>query len=64
MQVIVDRVEEKFLVVELETGKVVNMPQELAPEAQEGDVITITISKEETKKRKENITKLMAEVFK
>lgn len=64
MQVIVDRIEKNFLVVELEAGKVVNMPQELAPEAQEGDVITITISKEETKKRKENITKLMAEVFK
>ena len=64
MQVIVDRVEKKFLVVEVEIGKVVNMPRELAPKAEEGDVITITISKDETKKRKEKIAKLMDEVFK
>ena len=64
MQVIVDRVEEKFLVVEIDTGKVINMPRELASEAKEGDVITITISKDETKKRAENIAKLMDEVFK
>ena len=64
MQVIVDRIEKNFLVVEVETGKVVNMPRELAPKAKEGDVITITISKDETKKREQNIAKLMAEVFK
>ena len=64
MQVIVDRVEKDFLVVEIEVGKVVNMPRELALEAQEGDVITITISKDETKRREKNIIKLMDEVFK
>ena len=38
MTLIVDRIEENFLVVELPNGKFVNIPREIAPTAKEGDV--------------------------
>ena len=64
MKVIVDRIEENFLVVELENGKVFNIPREIMPEAREGDLINIKIDKNETKKRDENIKALMNDIFK
>ncbi|MBR5137083.1 MAG: DUF3006 domain-containing protein [Clostridia bacterium] len=64
MQVIIDRFEEGFAVVEIESGKMVNMPRELLPaEAKEGDVINIFVDQEETTRRKKNINNLMNSLF-
>ena len=64
MQVIVDRIEGEFLVLELPSGEVVNVPKVLVPNAKEGDVINITIDNDKTKVRQENIDNLMNELFK
>jgi len=58
MQVIIDRFEAEFAVIELENKETVDVPAVLFPGAKEGDVIDITINHEETNKRKKNIAKL------
>lgn len=64
MKVIIDRFEGDFAIVELEKGKVVNMPRVLIPsEAKEGMVIKIDIDINETRKREKNISNLMEEVW-
>lgn len=67
MQVTIDRFEGDYAVVEFENkdGKemFVNIPMVLLPDANEGDVIKITIDKDETKKRAEHIKNLMDNLF-
>lgn len=64
MKVIIDRFEGDFAVVELPDKTMVNMLKILLPsEAKEGDVISITVDKEETKNRKAHIEKLMNDVW-
>lgn len=63
MRVIIDRFEGDFAVVELQEGEFVNLPKVLVSDAQEGDVIDISINKEETKKRKRDIEDLMSDLF-
>ncbi len=63
MKVILDRIEEAFGVVELPDGSFANLPLSLIPDAKEADVITITIDREETKKRAQRIQNLMEQVF-
>lgn len=62
MQVIVDRVEKEYLVVELENGNISNIPRDII-DASEGDVIDITVNNEATKTRKTRIKELMDSVF-
>lgn len=64
MQVIVDRFEGNFIIVELKTGLTVELPKILAPEAEEGDVIDIKINQAATIERKEKIKNIMNQVFK
>lgn len=64
MKIIIDRFEEEFAVVELENKIMLNIPKEIIPSnAKEGDVISIEIDVEESNKRKENIHKLMTELW-
>ena len=49
----IDRIEGNYLIVELENGKIINLPKELIPNAKENDIYTITLNKDEMKKRKE-----------
>lgn len=64
MKVIIDRFEGDFAVVELPDKTMVNMLKTLLPsEAKEGDVISITVDKEETKNRRAHIEKLMNDVW-
>lgn len=63
MEVIVNRVEGNYLVLELEDGNIVDVPKELIPEAREGDIIRISIDKEETDKKKEEMQELVDSVF-
>lgn len=56
MIITIDRFENGFAVVELENGKMINMPKELIPHgAREGTVLEIRIDSIETEKRKKEI---------
>lgn len=63
MKVIVDRFEGDYAIVELDIGKVINVPKILFPNAKEGDVFKIEIDKEETNNRKNKIQGLINELF-
>ncbi len=63
MKFIIDRFEGDFAVVQLQSGKMCNIPKILIPDANEGDVIDIHIDKEETQKRKDNISKKFNSLF-
>ena len=63
MQVIIDRFEDDYAVVEIEEGTFALMPKVLVPNAQEGDVVQISIDTEETKKRKQEVENLMNRLF-
>jgi len=63
MQVVVDRIEEEFIVVELEDGNVVDVPKVLIPGAKEGDIIDIYINRDETEKKNTEVKKLMDDLF-
>ena len=63
MKVIVDRIENNFLIIETEVGNTLNIPKELIPGAKEGDVIKIEIDKKQTKNRKKDITDLINQIF-
>jgi hypothetical protein len=63
---IIDRFEGDFAVVEYDTGKLFNLSRFLLPpEAEEGDVIsmTLTINSDETAKRRKRIQSLMDDLF-
>ena len=66
---IIDRFEEKFVVIELENKKTLNIERDIVPmEAKEGDVLNtdncITINLQETIKRKKYIEDLTNELWK
>ncbi|ABP65764.1 DUF3006 domain-containing protein [Caldicellulosiruptor changbaiensis] len=63
MKVVIDRFEGKFAVLELENGKIVNVPIDIIPQgAKEGDVLLIEIDKKETENRQKRISKLFEEL--
>ena len=63
MTITIDRIEENYLIVELENGKIINLPKELIPNAKENDIYTINLNKDEMKKRKNNINNLINDLF-
>lgn len=63
MEVIIDRFEGEYAIVELNLGQFVQIPSVLVPKAKEGDVIKITVDKEASQKRKENIQNLVNNLF-
>ena len=64
MKVIIDRIEGKYAVVELEDGNAVDMPVLLLPAgAKEGDTIEITINSGDTKERKERIEEMTKDLW-
>ena len=63
IEVIVDRFEGDYAVVEIAIGKCVNIPRVLVPEEKEEDIKKIEIEKKETEKRKKYIKDLMNNVF-
>lgn len=63
MDVIVDRIEGDYAVLEIEKGKMCNLPLELVPNVKEGDIVTIIINKDKTEERKKTIEDLMNSVF-
>ncbi len=63
MNVILDRWEEGYAVVEIQPGRFACLPKELIPEAKEGDVIRIEVDRSETEARKKQVTRLMDRLF-
>ncbi len=70
MEVIVDRIENNLVVVELDKGKVMTYKIDKLPAVKEGDVLEINsdtkevfVNKKKTKERKKKIKKLMDKVF-
>lgn len=68
MRGIVDRIEGDFLVVELETEEIIDIPIKEVRDAKEGDVLIINkeeikIDKEETKKRTKYIENLFNDLL-
>ena len=63
MDVIVDRIEGDYAVVEIEKGKMCNLHLVFVPNVKEGDVVTITINKDKIEERKKTIEDLMNSVF-
>lgn len=63
MQVVVDRIEEDYIVLELENGNIIDVPKELIPGAREGDIVDIYINRDETNAKKEEVKKLMDDLF-
>lgn len=63
MQITVDHIEADYLVVELEDLSTIDIPRALIPDAKEGDVVDIIINEEATNERKQEVSKLMDELF-
>ncbi len=63
MLYIIDRIENGMIFLEDETEDLFAVPQELIPGACEGDCVEISINKEETEKRRDNVRRLMEELF-
>lgn len=63
MKVILDRFENDKAILELEEGEFVSAPKILFNNAKEGDVISIEVDKSRTDERKENIEKLMKDLW-
>lgn len=55
MKVVIDRIEDGIATVELENGKMINVPAELFADCREGDIVYITPDKEETEKKKQEV---------
>ena len=63
MEVIVDRIEGDYLVLELENKKHINVLKELVPNAVEGDIIDININYQKRVEREDKIEKLKNNLF-
>lgn len=63
MEVIVDRIENDYIVVETIDKEIYNIPLGLIPDVEEGDIIKIIVDKDEKKLRKEKINNLMNDIF-
>lgn len=64
MRFIVDRITDGIASLEAEDRSIVEVPAKLLPKGiKEGEVISITINKEETKAREERIKALMEDVW-
>ena len=64
MKLIVDRIVEKIVILELPDRTTADAPLGIfPPEISEGDVVEITLSKEETKERQNDIEKRFKNLF-
>ncbi len=63
MKVIIDRFEGDLAIVEIEEGLFGTISKALIPNADEGDVINISIDKTEAKNKREKINNLINDLF-
>lgn len=64
MIITIDRFEGDIAVIETESGEIYNIPRALVPDAREGNAVRITVDREQTQSKKEEIEGLMDELFK
>ncbi|MBR6728641.1 MAG: DUF3006 domain-containing protein [Clostridia bacterium] len=55
MKLIVDRIEEKTVILENEKGELFPVPTAILPPIKAGDVLTIAVDENETEKRRNKI---------
>lgn len=63
MEVIVDRIEDDKIVVEITKGNLGIISRNIIPNAKEKDIIDITINSKKAKNREKEIENLMNDVF-
>lgn len=64
LKFVIDKFEGNYAVVELDDKSIVEIPKILIPKnAKEGDVLTITVDVQETKRRRNEIKDLMSDLF-
>jgi len=63
MQIIIDRFEDGFAVVELPDGTFVNIPEKLVKDASEGDVFDIVKNIEKKQKKEKEFEELINKLF-
>ena len=63
ISIIIDRVEKDFIVVELPTGQLINVPIALIPDATEGSTYSIEKDDGDMQTRSERIQKKAEELF-
>ena len=63
MKVIVDKISDGKITVELKDKSFAVMDLKIMPNVKEGDVLTIEIDSDETEKRENNIKNLMNNLF-
>lgn len=63
MEIIVEKIEDNIVVVELPNHELINVPKKLFDSVRENDVINIIVDKNKTIERKKKISKLMDQIF-
>lgn len=63
MEVIIDRFEDEYAIVEIDIENFAKISKKLVSDAKEGDVINITIDKMATESRQEHISSLVNDLF-
>lgn len=63
MRVVIDRIEDGIATVELENGKMINVPCELFANCREGDIVYISPNKEETEAKKKEMQSKLKSLF-
>ena len=63
MKIVADRIENGYIIAELEDGSFEKLPLSFAPDAKEGDVIHITIDHNETENVKDQLKKRLDALF-
>lgn len=63
MEVIIDRIEGDFAVVELPDRTMISVDKRLLPNAKEGDVVEIKINPKKTEERRNKIDKLAEDLW-
>ncbi len=63
MEVIVDRIEGEYLVLELPSLKHINVPRILIPNALEGDIIDININYQKRKEKETEVKTISENLF-
>ena len=63
MRVVIDRIEDGVASVELENGKMINVPAELFDSFKEGDVVQLLLDEKETQTKKKELAVDVSSLF-
>lgn len=63
MYIVIDRIEGEMLVVQLGDGTMADLPAIIAPDAKEGDVLSIVVDKDETSRRKQDVDAMVEKLW-